>query len=117
MPFDNSGYNGGGRAISTSIGGGGNEPAQDENIYWSLGKCKRAYQDYLAKQRNEIDEPKEARRYRHGAHWTDEQIKVLNRRKQPVVTFNRIGRKTDGVVGLVERLRQDPKAYPRTPQH
>ncbi len=33
------------------------------------------------------------------------------------MTFNRIGRKIDGVVGLIERLRQDPKAYPRTPQH
>jgi hypothetical protein len=38
-------------------------------------------------------------------------------RKQPVVTSNRIVRKIDAVVGLVERLRQDPKAYPRTPKH
>jgi hypothetical protein len=41
----------------------------------------------------------------------------LNLRKQPVVTYNRIGRKIDGIVGLVEKLRQDPKAYPRTPKH
>jgi hypothetical protein len=34
-----------------------------------------------------------------------------------VVTSNRIVRKIDAVVGLVEKLRQDPKAYPRTPQH
>jgi hypothetical protein len=39
------------------------------------------------------------------------------RRKQPVVTSNRIVRKIDAVVGLVERLRQDPKAYARTPKH
>jgi hypothetical protein len=31
--------------------------------------------------------------------------------------FNRVGRKIDGVVGLVERIKQDPKAYPRTPKH
>ena len=46
-----------------------------------------------------------------------DQIKTFNDRKQPVVTYNKIGRKIDGIVGLVERLKQDPKAYPRTPQH
>src|SRR5262249_10906360 len=30
---------------------------------------------------------------------------------------NRIVRKIDAVVGLIERLRQDPKAYARTPIH
>ncbi len=85
--------------------------------YWTLTRCKRAYLDYLGSKRLEIDEQKESRRYRHGAHWTSEQVGALNNRKQPVVTYNRIGRKIDGIVGLVEKLRQDPKAYPRTPQH
>ena len=58
-----------------------------------------------------------ARRYRHGSQWTSDQIKTFNDRRQPVVTYNKIGRKIDGIVGLVERLKQDPKAYPRTPQH
>lgn len=85
--------------------------------YWSLNRCKRAYTDYLSSKQDEIEEQKIARRYYHSDQWTRKQIEVLNRRKQPVVTFNRIGRKIDGVVGLIERLRQDPKAYPRTPQH
>jgi hypothetical protein len=85
--------------------------------YWNLAKCKRAYLDYLSSKQDEIEEQKTARRYYHGSQWTDAQIKALNRRKQPVVTFNRIGRKVDGVVGLIERLRQDPKAFPRTPKH
>lgn len=85
--------------------------------YWPLSKCKKAYLDYLANKTDEIEEQKDARRYYHGAQWTAEQIKALRKRKQPVVTFNRIGRKIDGVVGLIERLRQDPKAFPRTPKH
>jgi hypothetical protein len=85
--------------------------------YWSLQRCRQAYSTYLWSKRPEIDEQIEARRYRHGAHWTSEQVKILNDRRQPVVTYNRIGRKIDGIVGLTERLRQDPKAYPRTPQH
>jgi hypothetical protein len=44
-----------------------------------------------------------------------EEIAVLQRRKQPVVTSNRIERKINAVVGIVEKLRQDPKAYARTP--
>lgn len=82
--------------------------------YWSHAKLKRAYAEYLNDKRLEIAEQQEARRYRHGAHWTAEQVQVFNKRKQPVVTFNRIGRKIDGIVGLVEKLRQDPKAYART---
>lgn len=85
--------------------------------YWGLEKLKRAYNDYLGNKRAEIDEAKDARRYYHGAQWTDEQIKVLKKRKQPIATRNRIGRKIDGVVGVLERMRQDPKAFPRTPQH
>lgn len=85
--------------------------------YWGLDRLKRAYNDYLGNKREEIDEAKDARRYYHGAQWTAEQLRILRARKQPVTTLNRIGRKIDGVVGLLERLRQDPKAYPRTPKH
>lgn len=101
------------------VGGVGSGTSSDtaETDYWSLSKAKKAYLDYLGSKREEIDEQQDARRYRHGAQWTAEQVKVLKERKQPVVTFNRIGRKIAGVVGLIERLRQDPKAYPRTPKH
>lgn len=85
--------------------------------YWGLDRLKRAYNDYLGNKREEIDEAKDARRYYHGAQWTAEQLRILKARKQPVTTLNRIGRKIDGVVGLLERLRQDPKAFPRTPKH
>lgn len=85
--------------------------------YWSLERMKRAYTSYLSDKRSEIEEQKEARRYYHGSQWTAAQIAELRRRKQPVMTFNRIARKINGVVGVIERLRQDPKAFPRTPQH
>lgn len=85
--------------------------------YWGLERCKKAYTEYLGQKRDEIEEAKDARRYYHGAQWTAAQIKILKKRKQPISTVNRIGRKIDGVVGLLERLRQAPKAFPRTPQH
>ncbi|RTL52904.1 MAG: hypothetical protein EKK40_07080 [Bradyrhizobiaceae bacterium] len=93
------------------------DAGEGEGQYWPLGRCKKSYLDYLFNKTQEIEEQKNARRYYHGVQWTSEQIKALGKRKQPVVTFNRVGRKIDGVVGLIERLRQDPKAYARTPQH
>jgi hypothetical protein len=98
-----------GGAVDADTGG--------EDGAWTLEQCVDSYLTYLMSKRAEIDEQQQARRYRHGSHWTAEQIKILNDRKQPVVTSNRIGRKIDGIVGLVEKLRQDPKAYPRTPEH
>jgi hypothetical protein len=47
--------------------------------------------------------------------YTSEEIATLRRRKQPIVTINRIRRKVDAMVGLEQRGRVDPRAYPRTP--
>jgi hypothetical protein len=78
---------------------------------------KKAYLDYLSNKSEEIKEQQDARRYYHGSQWTSKQIKAFNLRKQPVVTYNRIGRKINAVVGLLERQRQDPRGFPRTPEH
>lgn len=103
---------------SASVGGGGTATPEPEGQgYLTHAVLKKQYLDYLSTKREEIDEQINSRRYRHGAHYTAEQIEALRRRKQPVVTYNRISRKIDGVVGLVEKLRLDPKAYPRTPKH
>src|SRR5215471_18012470 len=84
--------------------------------YWTLAKCKKAYMDYLGSKADEISEQQSSRQYRHGAQWTKAQVETFNKRKQPVVTYNRIGRKIDAIVGLMEKLKQDPKAYPRNPK-
>jgi len=85
--------------------------------YWSLQRLKRAYTSYLEEKRDEISEQKDARRYYHGSQWTAAQQAEFRRRKQPVLTFNEISPKINGIVGIIERLRQDPKGYARTPKH
>jgi hypothetical protein len=89
----------------------------EEGEYASLSLLKRRYQDYLGSSRNERDESEKSDRYYHGDHWTSDEIAKLKDRNQPVVTDNRIQPNIDGVVGVVEKLRQDPKAYSRTPAH
>lgn len=103
----------------TTLPAHGGRPTQvtesDDKDYWSLEKCKRAYLDYLGSKREEIEEQQHARQYRHGAQWTTHQVEVFNKRMQPVVTYNRIGRKVDAIVGLMQKLKQDPKGFPRNP--
>lgn len=55
--------------------------------------------------------------YYHGIQWTDEEVKELEDRGQPVLTFNRIAPKINYVLGDEILKRVDPKAVPRTPAH
>ncbi|KAA0697424.1 hypothetical protein DTW90_18510 [Neorhizobium sp. P12A] len=80
-------------------------------------RLKRQFTEYLSIKDAEIKEQKEARRYHHGSQYTDKQIKTLNQRRQPVVTYNRISRKINALIGFLEKMKTDPRAYPRTPQH
>src|SRR5689334_12735882 len=98
-------------------GGGGQAHQSEPGQYWPFHKLKKAYTDYQMNKRAEREEQKEARQYYHSVQWTSAQKQTLMKRKQPVMTFNKIGRKIDGVVGVIQNRKQDPKAYPRTPQH
>jgi hypothetical protein len=88
-----------------------------DDDYYDVSRLKRQYQDYASAKADEAREMVQARHYYHADQWTKEEISTLRARKQPVITSNRIGRKIDAIGGLVERIRQDPKAYARTPKH
>jgi hypothetical protein len=53
--------------------------------------------------------------YRDNKQWSSEEESTLKKRKQPVVTYNRIQRKVDYLSGLEKQQRKDPKAFPRNP--
>src|SRR5690554_4460732 len=81
----------------------------------SVEQLVKDYENFVEVKAQEIEEQRVFRHYYHGDQWTAEERKTLSDRKQPVITSNRVGRKIDAVVGLVERMRTDPKAYARTP--
>ena len=60
-------------------------------------------------------EAESARDYYDGKQWTDAEKKTLQKRKQPIITDNRIADKVQYLLGLERRTRTDPKAYPRNP--
>lgn len=68
-----------------------------------------------------LEDTDEARRlsqrcrdYRDNKQWTSDQISKLESRNQAPIVVNRIGPKVEGLVGMYELRKSDPKAYPRT---
>lgn len=86
----------------------------DKAQFLPVRKLRTQYIDYLTSKTDEIEEQKTSRHYYHGAQYTPDQIKILRLRRQPPLTWNRVNRKINGIVGLVERMRSDPRALPRT---
>src|SRR6516164_937196 len=76
---------------------------------------RREFENYAFAKGREIDEQRMSWRYYHVDQWTIEQLRVLRRRQQPAITFDRTGRKIDSLAGTIRRLRTDPKVYPNTP--
>jgi hypothetical protein len=88
-----------------------------DDDYYDVNRLRRQFNDYAAAKDAEAREMVQSRHYYHGDHWTHAEIRKLRERRQPVTTENQIVKKVNGVIGLIERLRQDPKAYARTPKH
>src|SRR6266704_2229364 len=96
----------------------GYKPANDDDNeaqYLSVDKLRGQYTTFLGGKVLEIEEARQARQYMHGAQWTAKEIRLLKDRRSPIITFNEISKKINAIVGLTERLRQDPKAFPRNP--
>lgn len=75
------------------------------------------YQGFIDATDDGHREAKTRRQYVNNKQWTQEEIEVLRRRKQAVITDNQIKRKTDYFLGIERQTRTDPKAFPRTPEH
>jgi len=89
---------------------------EERGQFLPVRKLREQYIDYLYTKIEEIEEQKQSRYYVHGAQWTPAQIEVLRKRHQPPVTWNRTARKINAIVGLIERMRSDPRALPRSPK-
>mgnify|MGYP007082290178 CR=1 FL=1 len=88
---------------------------QDEQDF--VRKVQRQFKmskDHTAEWR---EEARRAYDYRACRQWTEDEIATLKRRGQQPTVRNRTKRKIDFLVGTEQRLRRDPKAYPRTPKH
>lgn len=54
--------------------------------------------------------------YYDGAQWTAAERAALRLRRQPDIVINRIKPAINGIIGVTERGRSEPRAFPRTPR-
>lgn len=80
-----------------------------------IKKYQRWFRAFETNKQDELDEMLIARQYYNGKQWTEKQIAKLRARGQAPIFDNRIARKIDFLVGVEQRMRRDPKAFPRTP--
>lgn len=79
-----------------------------------IAKLRQQFEQYAGAKWREIEEQRLSWRYYYAIQYDDAQLKKLKDRGQPPIVFDRIGRKIDGLVGVIRKLRTDPKAFPRT---
>lgn len=54
--------------------------------------------------------------YYHSDQLTDREIRILNKRKQPILIINRVRAAVNGILGVSVQKHTQPRAWPRTPQ-
>ena len=95
-----------------------NEPtseAMQDGPAKSIASLRTQFTNAVAAKVDENAEAAEAERYYHSVQWDQKDLKTLDASNQAPVTFNRIARKVNVAIGIIEKLKQDPKAWPRTP--
>jgi len=80
-----------------------------------LVKYRRWFDAYETNKADEITEQQTFEQYYHSKQWTAKEEAKLRKRGQAPIFDNRISRKIDFLVGIEQRMRRDPKGYPRGP--
>lgn len=81
----------------------------------AMDKVARMVREAVDLTERERTEAEKDRDYYDGEQWTAPERAALAKRGQPDVAFNLIQRKIDAIVGVEQRTRTDPRAYPRNP--
>lgn len=81
----------------------------------TLDSYKRLFEEARDLTQTARERAKKHRRYYDGLV-EDKIARVLRRKKQPDFVINRVRPGVEGMVGVVDRGKSDPRAYPRTPQ-
>ena len=80
-----------------------------------LGMFCRQFEESEESTQDSRQKAERDRDYYDEKQWTAEEETALKNRKQPVITYNRVKRKVNAMMGLEKQTRKDPKAFPRNP--
>jgi hypothetical protein len=74
---------------------------------------RRQFEHYVMQKQDEIAESKTAIEYYHGKQFNKTQLQTFRDRRQAPIIFNRIRPKVNAIVGVLKKMRGDPKAFGR----
>jgi hypothetical protein len=74
---------------------------------------RRQFSNFVALKADEIAEAKIAIEYYHGKQFSKQQLKDFFARRQAPIVFNRVRPKINSIVGVLKKMRGDPKAFGR----
>lgn len=86
-----------------------------ETLDSALAQYCRDFETSEEQTRDAREKSERDRDYYDEKQWTATEIATLEGRGQPAITYNRIKRKVNSMMGLEKQTRKDPKAFPRTP--
>lgn len=96
---------------------GGPDPGREVGAYPDIGKLKTWFREAEEAFWSARIYSERVRDYVDNKQWTDAESEQLRKRGQSDIVFNRMRPKVNIMLGLEKKMRADPKAYPRTPQH
>ncbi len=106
----------GAQATPKKVGAEQTDPAL-ETPGADLAKLKRYFAEAAYKTQDARTHSLTAIDYYDSDQFTRGELQKLADRGQPTITINRIKPAINGIIGVTERARSDPKAWPRNPGH
>jgi hypothetical protein len=94
----------------------GEAPAEDDTPPIEPPKVedlRRQFANFVSLKADEIAEAKIAIEYYHGKQFSKQQLKDFFNRRQAPIVFNRVRPKVNSIVGVLKKMRGDPKAFGR----
>jgi hypothetical protein len=87
----------------------------ENNLDYDLQTFCRQFEEAEETTQSAREKAERDRDYYDEKQWTETEETALKNRKQPVITYNRVKRKVNAMMGLEKQTRKDPKAFPRNP--
>lgn len=91
------------------------EDGLTEQLQMDLSRYCRQFEESEEQTRDSREKSERDRDYYDEKQWTSTEVATLEGRGQPAITYNRIKRKVNSMMGLEKQTRKDPKAFPRNP--
>jgi hypothetical protein len=94
----------------------GESPAEDDRREIEpprVEDLRRQFSNFVTQKTDEIGEAKIAIEYYHGKQFSKTQLKDFFNRRQAPIVFNRVRPKINSIVGVLKKMRGDPKAFGR----